>query len=101
MTMIEKLKKQYEIGQPIFEKLFSLSDKDLRIIIEKIIPEEYKEDFSKSDDCIRTLKNEKPTKVLFSNYESIEVDWGGILIKKEDGCIERLRKFDEFFKLDF
>lgn len=99
-TQVDSIRKHYEAGQPIFEELFKLSDKELKEKLKEIC---YDSDtileILNSGDCIRTIKNETPDKAEFWFYDGIEVSWYGIVYIPEHSERKVFRKFDHNFKI--
>jgi hypothetical protein len=101
MSNVEKLKEQYKIGQNIFEELFKLSDNELKIKIIDILGENNHNEVLNNDCTItRTIINETPDKIIFSYYDSVKINYQGILIMPEHGGEYLIIKFNKYFKLN-
>lgn len=102
MPFEKSIGEMFEIGKPIFESLFNLNDNDLKEKIKDICKDH--EDVlnilnNKNCKCVRTIINEKPNKIEFYFYDTIEIIYLGIYYKSEYGENISIRRFDEYFKL--
>jgi len=98
---IQKLKEEYNIGQSIFEKLFNLSDKELKLKLIDILGEDNHMSVLNNNCTItRVIKNEIPEYVLFEYYDSIKVDYKGVHLISEHGIELLPVKFNKYFKLE-
>lgn len=101
METLEQTEERYKIGQPIFEELWKLNDKELKEKLKSILqfnPHAI-ELLNYSCDCCRIIKNEKPDVVSFNFYDTLELSWMGIEWIGEHGKRDWLRRFDQHFKL--
>jgi hypothetical protein len=102
MTLEEKFQQQYEIGFPIFEKIFKLKKDDLIALMKDIFQDEPKSMELLENNPIVTKKitNDKPEEVKISFYSSIIVNYFGIYYKPEHGGHNMFLKFDKFLNVD-
>jgi hypothetical protein len=102
MTLEEKFKQQYEIGFPIFEKIFKLKKDDLIALMKDIFQDEPKSMELLGNNPIVTKKitDDEPVEVKISFYSSIIVNYFGISYKPEHGGSNMFLKFDKFLNVD-
>ena len=102
MTWEEKFQQQYEIGFPIFEKIFKLKKDDLITLMKDIFQDEPKSMELLENNPIVTKKitNDEPEEVKISFYSSIIVNYLGIYYKPEHGGHNMFLKFDKFLNVD-
>ncbi len=94
--------KQYEIGYPIFEQLFKLSDKDLKVKLLSILNgNEGCEEIlkAKNSGVTKEIHNEKYRNIKISFYDYIDILPFGIYYHPEHGTAKSIIKFNEHFKL--
>lgn len=104
MSQVDTILKKYEIGKPIFEKIFLLSSKEIKKLIE-IISYNFKtvnqKDFDfKSCEVIKTIKDDEPNKIELCFYDKIYIDCFGIYFMHEHSGCEIIREFDQFFNFN-
>lgn len=102
MTLEQKYQQQYEIGFPIFQKLFSLT-KDKFVEVMKDIFQDNKsvmEILENNPKIIKTLEDDEPESIKIHFYSSIEVTYFGVKYKPEHGQSEMILKFDKFFNVN-
>jgi len=102
MNLNQKYKEQYEIGFPIFKKLFQL-DKDDFIKVMKDIFQDNKsvmEILENKPKVIKTLIDDKPEEMQIHFYSSIIINYTGVRFKPEHGSLEMILKFDKYFNVD-
>lgn len=102
MTLEQKYQQQYEIGFPIFKKLFSLNKKEFINVMKDIFQDnksvmEILENYPK---IIKILENDEPESIKIHFYSNIEVTYFGIKYKPEHGQSQIILKFDKFFNVD-
>ena len=99
MNAVEKLQKQHEIGQPIFEQFFSLSDKELKEKVKSVCMngKGVVDIIDNNCEIKRIIINEKPYEILISYYDSIKLNWQGIHYVPEHGSNSIIIHFNEFF----
>ena len=99
MSAVDNIKKQVEIGQPIFEQFFALSDKDLKEKVKAVCMNGQGIVDIVDNDCRveRTIIDEKPNKIMLSYYDSIKIDWQGIHYIPEHGGGSIVINFNEYF----
>lgn len=94
-------KERYEIGQPIFEQIFKMSDAEIK---SKLKDMDFVRDiddsmFGDKVSVTRVIKNEKPYEISIEFYDTITVNWMGVSFKPEHGPGFELIKFGKNFKL--
>lgn len=100
MSQVDEIKKQYEIGQPIFEEIFSKSDKEVKEIIQSITDNDKDvKEILDNGIVTRVIKDEKPSEITIYFYDGLELNWLGLLYKPEHGSGNLLVKFNKHFKL--
>lgn len=102
MNQVEIIMEQYEIGYKIFEKIFQLSDKEIKEKLKSILKGNTKHDYSyilADGEVTRIIKNEKYKSIEISFYGSIEISSFGIYYHPEHGCQDKLVDFNEHFVL--
>jgi hypothetical protein len=96
----DNIKEEYKIGYPIFEEIFSKSDKEVKEIILSITDNDKEvKEILKNGKLIRTIVDEKPTKIKINFYDSIELSYLGLNFQPEHGPDLNLIKFNKHFKL--
>ena len=101
MDTIEKIKEQYKVGQTIFEELFKLSDKDIKLKLIDILGENnHMQVLNNNCNVTRVIKNEVAEYVLFEYYDSVKINYEGIHLIGEHGSSILAVKFNKYFKLD-
>ncbi len=102
MSIEQKYKEQYEIGFPIFEKLFQLKKDDFIKVMKDIFQDNQKvmEILENKPRVIKTLTDDEPEDIKIHFYSSIEVSYFGIRYKPEHGVSDIVLKFDKFFNVD-
>lgn len=102
MTLEQKYKEQYEIGFPIFQKLFQLRKDDFIKVMKDIFQDNLKvmEILENKPRVIKTLTDDEPEDINIHFYSSIEVNYFGVKYKPEHGVSEMVLKFDKFFNVD-
>lgn len=102
MTLSEKYEQQYEIGFPMFEKLFQLKKDDFIRVMKDIFQDDKSvlEILENKPSVVKTLRNDEPEKITIYFYDGIEIDYTGVSYKPEHGSPTKILKFDKFFNLD-
>jgi hypothetical protein len=102
MTLEQKWKKEYEVGYPIFEKLFQLNKNDLIKVMEDIFQDNLKfmEILENNPKVIKTITDDKPEEIGIHFYSSITINYLGVRYKPEHGVSDMILKFDKFFNVD-
>lgn len=102
MDLAQKIKEQYEIGFPIFKKLFQLKKDDFINVMKDIFQDdEYVMRILESKPNItKTLENDNPEQIRMDFYDSILIDHTGIWAQPEHGSSVMILKFDKFFNID-
>jgi hypothetical protein len=96
---IEKIKKQYEYGNKIFNKIFNLSDEQLKLKLKDILNENYHYIIDNNSSIKRTIIDENPKKIEIINWDNLSIEWFGIDYIPENGVSKRIREFDKYFIL--
>lgn len=91
--------KQWELGYPVFEKLFNLKSDELRAILIEICGVEYKEVIN-GGDVFKSFKNDMPRDLEIRYYSKLSISPFGITYYPEHGNQKDVVKFNKFFKLD-
>jgi hypothetical protein len=100
-TLVEKFQKRYDIGFPIFEKLFQLKKDDF-IKVMKNIFQDNKDVMSILENTpvvMKTLRNDEPDTITLHFYGSISLDYHGVKYVPEHGSSTEILKFDKFFNI--
>ncbi len=102
MTLEQKFQQQYEIGFPIFQKLFSLNKEKFISVMKDIFQDNKSvmEILENKPKIIKTLENDEPENIKIHFYSSIEVTYFGVKYKPEHGQSEMILKFDKFFNVE-
>ena len=102
MTLEQKNKERYEIGFPIFEKLFQLKKDDFIKVMKDIFQDNKSvmEILENKPRVIKTLNDDEPEEMQIHFYSSILINYTGIRFKPEHGALEMILKFDKFFNVD-
>ena len=99
-TSKEELQKQIDYGYSIVAKLFTLSDKELIVLMKDLLPQKYHDILDNTPTIIRTIHNEKSEKIEIFYYDKLIIEWFGIDYKTEHGTAKRIREFDKYFTLN-
>lgn len=102
MSLVEEYKKNYEIGFPMFEKLFKLKKDDFIKVMRDIFKNDAKvlEILDNKPTVIKNLEDDIPNQISIHFYSSILIDYTGVRYKPEHGCMYPILKFDKFFNFD-
>jgi hypothetical protein len=104
---VERLLQEYEIGHAIFNKLFKLTDSELKDAIAKILV--VMDDdrmnlnnfiLSNNPDITRSITNMIPDSIGIHYYDSLLISAHGIYFKKEHKDKVRLVPFNRNFSLE-
>ena len=101
MNKLEKtIQEKYDIGFPIFEKLFNLNSSDLKKLLTKIcgnlIPNEY---ILGEGSVRKEILNDIPDIIEIRFYDWLSISAFGIYYIPEDGEGRRIVEFNEFFNI--
>jgi len=102
MSLAQELQKQYDVGFPIFEKLFKLNKVDLITVMKDIFQDNKQiiEVLVNNPVVIKTLKDDEPTEIKICVYDTILINYTGISFQPEHSSWVRVLKFDYFFNVD-
>lgn len=105
METLEQLKKNYEIGLPVLEKLFKLNKQELLPLLKKIcegiIPDHYNHLFEiKNAQVTKVTVDDEANKITVNFYDCLEITPLGIYIQPEHGDNQKIISFNETFTLD-
>ncbi len=102
MNLEQKYKEQYEIGLPIFQKLFQLKKDDFIKVMKYIFEDNSNvmEILENKPRVIKKLVDDEPEDIKICFYSSIEITYFGVKYKPEHGVSEMILKFDKFFNID-
>lgn len=102
MTLEQKYKEQYEIGFPIFQKLFQLKKDDFIKVMKDIFKNnlEVMKILENKPKVIKTLNDDEPEDIKICFYDIIEVTYLGVRYKPEHGDSYMILRFDKFFNVD-
>ena len=102
MTLEQKYKEQYEIGFPIFQKLFQLKKDDFIKVMKDIFQDNKSvmEILENNPRVIKTLYDDEPEEMQIHLYGSVLINYTGVRFKPEHGSLEMILKFDKFFNVD-
>lgn len=102
MSLVQKYKEQYEIGFPIFKKLFQLKKDDFIKVMKDIFQENKSVMviLENKPRVIKTLNDDEPEEMQIHFYSSILINYTGVRFKPEHGSLEMILKFDKFFNVD-
>lgn len=98
----EKIKQDYEVGLPIFLKLFNLKKDDFIKVLKNIFQDDTRiiEILENKPSVIKTLTDDEPKDIKIHFYSSLEINYFGIYYKPEHGQMTMVLKFDKFFNID-
>ena len=102
MSLEQKYKEQYEIGFPIFKKLFQLKKDDFIKVMKDIFQDNKSVMviLENKPRVIKTLNDDEPEEMQIHFYSSILINYTGVRFKPEHGSLEMILKFDKFFNVD-
>lgn len=102
-NLAEKYQKAFEIGMPIFNEIFKMSDNDLKDKLKSILKNKIDSRnldlFEKSSNVRRIILNEEAKEINIEFYDTIKIHPLGIDFQPEHGSSCKLVEFDEHFKL--
>jgi hypothetical protein len=102
MTLEQKYKDQYEIGFPVFLKLFELKKDQFIKVMKDIFHENNRvmEILENRPKVIKTLTDDEPEGIEIHFYSSVSINYLGVRYKPEHGESDVILKFDKFFNVD-
>lgn len=100
----ELMERMEKYGQPILNKLFNLSSKELKEKICDIIGKSWFDDHCPGmiEDGIvkKVIRNDNPQEIEIGYYDSIEITSAGIYFRPEHSERKVLKIFDKYFTYD-
>ncbi len=102
MSLEEEYQQRYEIGFPIFEKLFHLKKDDFIRVMKDIFAdnESVLRILENSPSVVKTIRDDEPQEITVYFYDGIEINYSGVRYKPEHGSATTILKFDKFFNLN-
>lgn len=102
MDLAQKYQEQYEIGFPMFEKLFQLKKDDFIKVMKDIFQDNLKvmEILENKPGVTKILKNDEPEEISIHFYSSIRINYQGVRYQPEHGVSDIILRFDKFFNID-
>ena len=99
MSDLFDFQKQWEVGYPIFEKLFNLKKAELKVLLLEICGDSYKEII---DNCrvYKSITDDQPDKIEVCFYDKLVITPFGINYWPEHGEGSEVVKFNRFFTLN-
>lgn len=101
MTALEKLESDWNVGLPIFKKLFEKNSSEIKTIVAKIF-ESRKIECNNFDfrNCggEKTIKDDEPWEIDLHFYDSIHIYPLGIYFVPEHGSSQMVVTFDATFQ---
>lgn len=99
MSLEEKYKQQYELGFPIFEKLFQLKRDDLIKVMNDVFQDENHilGLLNNNPTIVKTLRDDEPEEIKVYFYDVLRITYCGIEYKPEHNSPNMILKFDRFF----
>ena len=101
MTFLEQAEHDWNVGLPIFNKLFEKNSSEIKTIVEKIFESRKVKSnnftFSKCD-IKKVIKNDNPHEIELYFYDSIEICPLGIYFLPEHGFTKLVVPFDSTFQ---
>ena len=101
MTFLEQAEHDWNVGLPIFNKLFEKNSSEIKSVVEKIFESRKVKSnnftFSKCD-VKKVIKNDEPWSIGLYFYDSIEINPLGIYFKPEHRGITLVVPFDSTFQ---
>lgn len=103
MTSLEQsYKEKFEIGFPIFSRLFNLNKEDLLKVLKELFKDNHTI-YNLLDDnpsVLKTIQDDRISEITISYYDVIRITPFGISYKPEHGSYEYVVKFDKFFNIE-
>ncbi len=93
-------KKKYEIGFPVFERLFNMDSNSLKELLQRICASHPDVSVLKEGSVKKEICDDRPQSITISYYSSFSITPFGINYKPEHGGGSTVVEFNEFFKLD-
>lgn len=102
MGLEQQYQEMYEIGFPIFNKLFQLKKDDFIKVMKNIFHDNKNvlEILENKPNILKVVRNDEPEEIKIHFYSSIEITYLGIKYKPEHGSSIYILKFDKFFNID-
>ena len=96
MDMREEMVEKVKRGQKKFNKLYALSDAELKKLMASRYGQGHAKHLFEGDNAriTRTIVNEEPHSIKFEFYDAIEINWTGIHFIPEHGSRGTMMKFD-------
>lgn len=92
--------KAYEVGFPIFEKLFEMKKNDLLVVLREICNGKFQSDLLDDDSKItKQIEDDIPVKIIVSSYDILIITPLGIEYRAEPGHFQNIAEFNKFFQL--
>lgn len=101
MTFLEQVEHDWNIGLPIFNKLFEKNSSEIKSVVEKIFESRKvnSNNFGFSHcDVEKMSKNDEPREIGLYFYDSIKISPLGISFKREHGPNNLVVPFDSTFQ---
>lgn len=100
MSKVKEIEKKYEIGFPIFKRLFDMDSKSLKEKLLRICDSHPDKDVFEHGRVSKSIVDDVPHCIIIDYYSSFEINPFGISYQPEHGSGNKVIEFNEFFKLD-
>lgn len=102
MTLVRDFKEQFEVGFPMFKKLFELNRNDFITVMKEIFHDNKSvmEILEGSNNITKTIRNDTPEEISVEYYNSISINFLGVYYKPEHEVQTKLINFDKFLNID-
>lgn len=95
-----KDKEAYNIGFPIFEKLFSMKKNDLLVKLKDISMGKITSDlFDQNSTVTKQIVDDTPVEIVISSYDIMIITPTGIEYRAAPGHYQIIAEFNKFFHL--
>lgn len=92
---------QYNIGFPIFKKLFDMPKPELLKVLKEICGDNISpETLEDSSGVRKEIVDDIPTTLRVCSWDTLEISPFGIHFKTEHGHSKKIVEFNKFFKLE-
>lgn len=104
-SAVEKIRENFEIGTPIFDKIFSLDIVNFKIIIREILEtfnvmeDDDLENFIKGCDIKKEIVNDAPSLIEMQYFDIIKINQLGIVKQSEHSAEVNVVRFNKYFKI--
>jgi hypothetical protein len=94
-TKASEIEQMYNRQKPYFESLFNLTDDEIKVKVDKLMPSKLYSRCWDNADVVKVFKNSEPKEVRLEFYDSLVINWLGIFLRYESGKEEMVLEFSK------